>query len=147
MNSTERFRPNWDQYGMILAYAAATRSPDPYVAVGAAAFRKDRSTVATGYNGAESGLEIDWSNRDARRPFVVHAESNCLKYSARGEVEYLYVTLSPCLECIELMKNHEVREVIYDQLYSRDLRAFQKAEEYGIVLRQQSIPDEHKKIF
>ena len=50
MNPTEKKRPSWDEYGMLLAYAAAERSPDPHVAVGAAAFRSDRSTLSTGYN-------------------------------------------------------------------------------------------------
>jgi len=145
MNNTERIRPNWDQYGMVLAYAAATRSPDPYVAVGAAAFRKDRSTVATGYNGAQSGVEVDWSDRDARRPFVIHAECNCLKYSKPGEIYYLYVTLSPCSNCMDLIKAHGVQEVIYDELYERDTAAFEKAKEYGILLRHCSLPDDYEK--
>lgn len=145
MNNTERLRPSWDQYGMILAHAAATRSPDPYVTVGAAAFRKDHSTVATGYNGAVSGREIDWSDRDARRPLVVHAECNCLKYAKPGEVYYLYVTLSPCSECVELIAAHGVQEVIYDELYLRDFKAFEKAREYGLTLRRCALPNDHQR--
>lgn len=145
MNSTERIRPNWDQYGMILAYAAASRSPDPYKTVGAVAFRKDHSTVATGYNGAQKGEEVDWSDRDARRPFVVHAERNCLEHACLEEVHSLYVTLSPCSECLELMAFYGVKEVIYDEVYERDTEAFAKAKEYDITLRQQSLPDDYKK--
>lgn len=141
MNNTERPRPNWDQYGMILAHAAATRSPDPYKTVGAVAFRKDHSTVATGYNGAPKGEEVDWSNRDARRPFVVHAERNCLEHACLEEVHSLYVTLSPCCDCLELMAFYGVKEVIYDEVYERDTEAFAKAAEYGITLRQQSLPE------
>lgn len=140
MNSTERPRPDWDQYGMLLAYTASLRSPDPYVTVGAAAFRKDRSTVSTGYNGALPGEEIDWSDRDYRRPLVVHAERNCLKYAKPGEPYYLYVTLSPCFECLSAAAHHGVKEIIYDQIYEKDTKAFDEAEALGIVLRQLSLP-------
>ena len=138
MNSTERERISWDEYGMLLAYAAAQRSPDPYMIVGAAAFRTDRSTVATGYNGAPAGVEIDWSDRDARRPFVLHAETNCLKFAAQSECYYLYVTLLPCRECLLRAAAYGVKEVIYDQVYDKDTSSLQKAEEYGITLRQYS---------
>ncbi len=131
---------------MILAYAAAARSPDPYKTVGAVAFRKDHSTVATGYNGAPKGEEIDWSDRDARRPFVVHAERNCLEHACLEEVYSLYVTLSPCCECLELMAFYGVKEVIYDEVYTKDTTAFSKASEYGITLRQLSLPEEYRKI-
>jgi hypothetical protein len=140
MNNTERPRPSWDEYGMLQAYTAALRSPDPYVAVGAAAFRVDRSTVGTGYNGADPGVEIDWSDRDARRSYVAHAERNCLRYAKQGEPYYLYVTLSPCRECLLRAQKYGVKEIIYDQIYEKDTQALAEAESLGIVLRQLSLP-------
>lgn len=142
MNNTERKRPSWDEYGMMLAYAAAERSPDPYVIVGAAAFRKDRSTAATGYNGAFSGAEIDWSDRDKRRPYVIHAECNCLRYTKQGEVHYLYVTMLPCCDCLDMIHRHGVKEIIYDQVYERDSTTLQRAPGLGIIVRQLSLPNE-----
>jgi dCMP deaminase len=141
MNNTERPRPTWDEYGMMLAYTAAQRSPDPYITVGAAAFREDHSTVATGYNGALPCVEIDWSDRDARRPFVEHAEKNCLKRAAPGEAYYLYVTLSPCETCLKLAFQQQVKEIIYDQIYDRDSSALELAAKYGIKIRQLSLPN------
>jgi dCMP deaminase len=139
MNSTERERIDWDEYGMFLAYAAAQRSPDPYMIVGAAAFRRDRSTVSTGYNGAPAGAEIDWTDRDKRRPYVLHAEANCLKYAAQSECYYLYVTLLPCKECLLRAAAYGVKEIIYDQVYERDTSSLEKAGEYGINIRQYSL--------
>lgn len=136
MNSTERKRPSWDEYGMLLAMAAAERSPDPHVIVGAAAFRKDWSTVSTGYNGAPSGIEIDWTDRDKRRPFVVHAEENCLKYARPGEAYYLYVTLAPCKHCFKLALSHGVKEIVYRDVYALDKYSIENAEREGVVLRQ-----------
>jgi dCMP deaminase len=139
MNNTERERIDWDEYGMLLAHAAAQRSPDPYIIVGAAAFRRDRSTAGTGYNGAISGQELNWSDRDARRPFVVHAEANCLKFSAQTECHYLYVTLLPCKECLLRAAAYGVKEIIYDQIYDKDTSSLEKAAEYGINIRQYSL--------
>lgn len=136
MNHTERPRPSWDEYGMMLAHAASLRSPDPHHIVGAAGFRKDHSTVATGYNGALPDTEIDWTNREARRPHVIHAEANCLKYAKPGEIHYLYVTLLPCAVCLENIALHGVKEIIYDQIYKRDASTLDKAADYGIVLKQ-----------
>lgn len=143
MNSTERERPSWDEYCMCLAYTAALRSPDPYVIVGAAAFRKDRSTVATGYNGAPSGVEVDWSDREKRRALVTHAEANCLKYTKPGEPYYLYVTMLPCSNCLRLAADYEVKEIVYAHVYHRDTSTIDNASKYGIVLRQINISYDH----
>lgn len=136
MNSTERVRPSWDEYGMLIAKTAALRSPDPYVIVGAAAFREDRSIISTGYNGAPPGIEIDWSDRDKRRPYVIHAECNCLKYTKPGEPYYLYVTMLPCTNCLVLCAAYGVKEIVYSEVYERDSLALDNAKKFKITLRQ-----------
>jgi dCMP deaminase len=154
MNTSERQRPSWDEYGMLLAYAAAQRSPDPYVQVGAAAFRRDRSTLATGYNGPLSGVEIDFSCREARRPHMIHAEHNCLKLCNISEDEgpyYLYVTMLPCAQCLNMACAYGVKEIIYDQVYERDMSSLSKAAEYKISLKQLTLKNnpfryEHPKL-
>ena len=127
---------------MLLAYTAAQRSPDPHVIVGAAAFRSDRSTVATGYNGALPGVEIDWSDRDARRPKVIHAEYNCLKYARPGEVHYLYVTMLPCSRCLDLISEYGVKEVVYATVYDKDCSSLTRASELDIIIRQLTLSNE-----
>jgi dCMP deaminase len=145
MNNTERPRPSWDEYGMLIAKAAAQRSPDPYVIVGAAAFREDHSIISTGYNGAPPKVEIDWSDRDARRPYVIHAECNCLKYTKPGEPYYLYVTLLPCTNCLVLCAAYGVKEIVYAEVYLRDSEAIKNAEKFNIVLRkfQPKLQEQH----
>lgn len=129
-------RPDWDLYGMSIAYAASLRSQDPYVKVGAAAFREDHSIAATGYNGPPPGVDISWSDRDARRKYVCHAELNCLRYVRPGEAKILYVTLSPCSECIKTIGAFGIAQVIFGELYVRDTCAFDIASVYGISIKQ-----------
>ena len=69
---------------MKLAEVASTRSEDPYVKVGAFVLRQDHSIGGIGYSGGPSGVEIDWSDRDTRRQYVIHAEANALRYISPG---------------------------------------------------------------
>jgi dCMP deaminase len=106
-------RLSWDQYALNLAHAAATRSEDPYHQVGVALMRPDHTVAAVGYNGAPSGVDIDWSDRDARRAQVIHAEANALRYVRPGEVGTLVTTMMPCANCVLLMSSYGIRRVVY----------------------------------
>ncbi len=106
-------RLSWDQYGLNIAHAAASRSEDPYHQVGVALLRPDHSIAAVGYNGAPSGVDIDWSDRDNRRRVVIHAEANALRYVTPGEVGTLVSTMMPCGSCILLMSAYEIKRVVY----------------------------------
>jgi dCMP deaminase len=133
--NTKYIRPSWDQYGLALAYAASIRSQDPYCRVGAAAVREDHSVAGTGYNGPPPGIEISWDNRDERRKYVCHAEINCLRYSKPSEVHTLYVTLSPCSDCIKTIGAFGISRVVYSDVYDRDNNlSFDIAKVYGITL-------------
>ncbi len=127
-------RPSWDNYGMSLAHMAALRSEDPFCKVGAAALRKDKSLVATGYNGAPPGIVLDWTDRDARRPYVCHAEVNCLKYAKPGEVDTLYVTLSPCMSCLTAIASYRIYRVVYVAPYEKSSESFEAAKKFNIEL-------------
>ena len=133
-NTLNHTRPTWDEYGMMLAYAASLRSQDPYKQVGAAALRSDNSVVGTGYNGAPPGIEIDWSDRDLRRKFVCHAEINCLRYTRPSEVSVIYSTLSPCSDCMKTIGAFGIKRVVYAELYDKDNNSFELARAFGIEL-------------
>jgi dCMP deaminase len=101
---------------MNIARAASLRSEDPYLKVGACVLAEDHAVESVGYNGAPSGVDIDWSDRDARRSLVIHAEQNALRHTtpwaARGGL--LAVTHHPCAECVRLTASYDI-EVIYWQ--------------------------------
>lgn len=106
-------RLTWEQYALNLAYAAATRSEDPHHKVGAAILRPDHSVASVGYNGAAPGVEIDWSDRDARRAHVVHAETNALRWVTPGEGSLLACTMMPCQSCILAAAAFGIKRVVY----------------------------------
>lgn len=134
-------RPSWDEYAVTLARAAATRSEDPYIKVGAALLRADHSVASLGYNGAPAGVELDWSDRDERRKRVLHAEANALRYVQPGELTggLLATTHLPCLECLKAARAQGVTEILYENsipdYYNVD-DIFKIANEFGVTLRK-----------
>lgn len=142
-----RKRPSWDEYALMLAMDAAERSEDPYVQVGACAIRKDRSIASLGYNGPPSGIDIDWSDRDARRQRVIHAEANCLGYVRPGECNTIAVTLLPCNACLTLIARYGIKRIIYRDVYDKDDTTLKLAKEFGIELVQMNITKEANPTF
>lgn len=111
-------RMNWDDYGLEIAETAASRSEDPFLKVGACVFREDKSIVGIGYNGAASGVDIDWSDRDKRRLYVIHAEVNALRYCTPDQTKngFLYSTHLPCIECIKVIASYGIKNIMYRDL-------------------------------
>ena len=123
---------------MKLAFAASSRSEDPYVQVGACILREDMSVAAVGYNGAPSGIEIDWSDRDARRKRVVHAEINALRYVKPNEGFIIVCTLLPCSPCVQTIAAHGIKHIIYENIYEMDDLAFTLCKEFKIEIHKSS---------
>lgn len=108
-----RKRLSWEETAIKLAFNIAEyRSEDLYVQVGAVIIKHDNS-ILLGYNGAPKGMSLDWSNRDLRREWVLHAESNVLNRVLPGETKLLAVTHIPCKDCLKIIKQKEIQIVYY----------------------------------
>ena len=131
-----RKRLSWPETAMKLAFDIAEyRSEDPYVQVGAVIVKKDGS-MFLGYNGAPSGVDIDWSDRDIRRDRVLHAEANVLNFVKPHEVEMLACTHLPCKECVKVIAQKKVPKVFYSKIldgYDPTL-TFKLAKEFRLSL-------------
>jgi len=101
------------EYAVRLAQTASERSEDQHYKVGACLLRADNTVASLGYNGAPSGVQIDWSDRDGRRIWVIHAEANALRYVKPGEVVLMASTMMPCVQCILLAASYGIKEIIY----------------------------------
>lgn len=131
-----------ERQAVMLAWAAADTSEDPYVQTGACAIRCDKSVCGVGYNGPPPGVEIDWSDRDGRREYMVHAEPNALAYAKPGECNIVGITLFPCKNCLNTMARYGIKTVVFINFY--DIKSgygqyediFLMAEKYGIQLKQ-----------
>lgn len=132
-------RISWENYALELAKTASMRSEDPYKKVGACALSFDNRVLGVAYNGLKSGKNPDvsfWKDRDARRPYMIHAETNVLSLFSRNECRLLAVTMMPCSCCARMICAWNIPEVVYfeeynsiESKYSMDIFQF-----YGIKI-------------
>jgi dCMP deaminase len=134
-------RISWEKFAIDIADTASLRSEDPHHKVGACALNHQNMVVGVGYNGLASGKDVSpefWEDRDARRPYMIHAEANCLSLCKKGEIRLLAVTLLPCSYCATLIASYGVQKVVYLDTYHKDDKAFEILSFYGIQLQQRS---------
>ena len=125
-------RPSWDEYFMRMAELAASRSTCLRRQVGAVIV-KDKKILATGYNGAPSGLEhcLDIgclrdqlgipSGERHELCRATHAEQNAIAQAALFGVSIrestMYSTTHPCILCTKLIINAGIRRIVIKDSY------------------------------
>lgn len=137
----ERRRASWDEYFMAIAREVATRSTCDRKHVGAVIVR-DRSILATGYNGSIRGLshcdDEGHMMEDGHCVRTVHAEANAIAQAARNGVRLdaaaIYITASPCFGCFKLIANAGLNRIVFGEFY-RDERIFEFSKQLGMELR------------
>jgi len=121
-------RPSWQDYFLEITRLVAKRSTCLRRRVGALIV-KDKRILATGYNGAPSGLphclEVGCLREELGIPpgerheicRGIHAEQNAILQAAlygvsiKGAV--LYCTHQPCVLCAKMVINSGIRQIIY----------------------------------
>ncbi len=148
-------RPPWDVYFLSIARLVAQRSTCLRRKVGAVLV-KDKRILATGYNGAPSGLrhclEIGCLRERLGIPSGqrhelcrgLHAEQNVLIQAARHGIcvagSTLYGTNLPCVICTKMLINADIRAIFYQDGYTDDL-SMEMIEEAGIHLVRITPPE------
>jgi dCMP deaminase len=118
-------RPSWDEYFMEITRLVVSRSTCLRRQVGAVIV-KDKKILATGYNGAPSGLphclEVSCLREEMGIPSGerhelcrgLHAEQNAIIQAAYYGVSIngatLYCTNLPCIICTKMLINSGIRE-------------------------------------
>jgi dCMP deaminase len=121
-------RPDWDSYFMEIASIVSKRSTCRRRNVGALVV-KEKRILATGYNGAPSGLRHCIESDCLRETMAVppgerhelcrglHAEQNAIIQAAYHGVSisgaYIYSTHLPCSICIKMIINAGIVKVLY----------------------------------
>lgn len=152
--SIDEQRPTWDEYFLMLAKLAATRSTCLAFPVGAVIV-KNKQVVATGYNGSPSGsihctaqgfCYKDLSSCDASKTLpsrAVHAEANAIAQAAKHGISTegasIYVTLEPCLSCLKLIISAGIKEVFYETSFNKGQKALVRDSfiQEGLVILEQ----------
>jgi len=109
------------EIGKIISNQISKISEDPYVKVGAVVLSREGRVLSTGYNGLAPSKNVKktfWKNRDYRRNFMIHAEMNALSCISRySNPYYIYINLSPCPYCANLIAAYGIKEVYYNKEY------------------------------
>lgn len=143
-------RPSWDDYFMDIAALVARRSTCLRRNVGAVLVR-DRRILATGYNGAPSGMS-HCSEAGCLRDRLqipsgerhelcrgLHAEQNSVIQAALHGVSikgsHLYCTNHPCIICAKMIINAGIVKITFRQGYL-DIMAKDILSEAGIEVEQ-----------
>ena len=133
MNKTTR--PDIDEYFLKIASVVAERSTCRRHHVGAVAVR-DKHILATGYNGAASGLkdclELGCLRDQMNIPSGtrheicrgIHAEQNVIIQAALHGISFeaatIYVTHTPCVLCAKMLVNAKIKRFVSFGKYSDD---------------------------
>lgn len=132
-------RISWEEYALRIAEVASLRSEDRFVKVGSCALDCSNRVIGVAYNGLASGIKVDesfWKDRDARRPYMIHAEVNLLSLFKRGECSLLACTLLPCSCCASMIAAYGIKKVVYKDTYFRDDKALDIFKFNGISCEQ-----------
>jgi dCMP deaminase len=136
-------RPSWDQYFLNIAEVIATRSYDAETQVGSVIVDENNRIISSGYNSfPPNSSDADLPNlRPDKYPFFIHAEISSIascKHDLRGAT--LYVTHSPCRECIKAIITAGIKRVVCRHKYDNDDFEFiiQFLTQCGVELEVQS---------
>ena len=147
--SKKQHRISWDEYFMQIAFLVAQRSTCMRRHVGAVIV-KNKRMLATGYNGAPSGLKHCLDIGCLRQKLNIpsgqrhelcrglHAEQNAIiqasLYGISVKESTIYVTNQPCVICAKMLINAGIREIVMSEGYPDEL-AMQFLKEARIRVR------------
>lgn len=151
-----RPRPSWEEYFMTITREVAERSTCLRAKVGAVIVR-DRSILATGYNGSPAGvphcLDVGCLIYKSARPSggeeencfrTIHAEINAIAQAARNGTAIdgagIFVTHTPCIHCFKTLVNTGIRRIYYERAYKLETLE-ELLEHTGVELEQVSVAD------
>ncbi len=148
-------RPSWDEYFMEITHLVARRSTCLRRKVGAVVV-KDKNILASGYNGAPSGvahcidvgcLREKLSIGSGERHELcrgLHAEQNAIiqaaKHGTNIDGSTIYCTTMPCIICSKMLVNAGIKRIVYEQGYPDQL-AKEMIEEAGIEVLRYAVAD------
>lgn len=141
-------RPSWDEYFIEMLGIIKKRSTCKRRQV-AAIIVKDKRIIATGYNGAPTGLrhcgQVGCIREQKGIPSGeqhelcrgIHAEQNAIIQSAVHGVSVkdstIYITHSPCVLCAKMIINAGINRIVYAGNYPDEL-SFELLREAKIII-------------
>lgn len=123
---------------MYVAISYSSGSLDPFKKVGCVLLDEQEQVVGLGFNHlAKEEPPSAYQDREARRPFMIHAEldalSFCYRHRSGDKPVTAIVTLLPCIHCMTALAAFKIKKVYYLEAYEKDLTALAVANRHGIL--------------
>lgn len=131
-------RPTWDETYLEIAKVISKRSKDPRTKVGSVLV-KNGCVIGIGYNGEPRRFtgHFNWFTEE-KYNYVIHSEMNAISNACSQGINItnsiLYVTLSPCHDCMKLIIQNQIKKVYYLEEYKDFELSSKIAKECGIEL-------------
>ena len=126
-------RISWDNYFIKIAEMVSDRSTCNRAKIGAVIVR-DRSILATGYNGSPAGSPhctdvgcLVYKSTDPEGNIeencfrTIHAEINAITQAAKNGTMIngadIYITASPCFHCLKTLINTGIKRIFFQKPY------------------------------
>ena len=154
-------RPSWDEYFLKITRQVSERSTCLRRKIGAVLIR-DKRILATGYNGAPSGIRHCYEVGCLREEKGIasgerhelcrglHAEQNAIIQAAMHGVAIvgasIYCTHQPCSLCAKMLINAGIREIFFEEAYP-DTLSEELLAEAGVKVKQIGIRNERNANF
>lgn len=136
-------RLSWDELFMNIAVLAAERTACKFVRAGAVYVDQNHRVISLGYNGPTEGdyhcIEVGCAKVDGdpetkvlKRCRGAHAEMNGIANAVdttRLRSATLYSATFPCYDCMKVLNNVGIREIVYFKEYKRIQTGGEKKEE------------------
>lgn len=133
-------RISFEDMAIEIAKISSLRSEDQHKKVGCSIINQEGRLLSIGYNGLQAKQNINdsfWNDREQRRAYVIHAETNALSCITRYDKPYLLAsTLLPCSCCAMNIASYGIKKVIYLEDYDRDQKSIDIFKFYNIELKK-----------
>jgi dCMP deaminase len=136
-------RLSWDETFMNLALLVAKRAACKFYEISAVFVDENKRIISVGYNGPTEGdyhcIEVgcakvdgDPKTKKLKRCRGAHAEMNAIANTSdpkrlRGAT--LYTATFPCYDCMKMLNNVGIKEIVYYEKYERIQTGGEKFEE------------------
>lgn len=124
-------RPSKDEYFLKMAEVVATRSTCVRRSVGCVLVDEQFRVMSTGYNGSPPGMPhctdhpCDGAHCKSGTGLDLcmstHAEINALLFCGDVmKIHSIYLTVSPCVQCIKALLTTSAKRLIFREMYASD---------------------------
>ena len=149
-------RPSRDEYFMLSAVMAATRSS--CIKLNSwAVIVKNKRIISSWYNGNPPGVpsckeqwfsnkdkaNIDWSQKWSGHCLATHAEANAIIQNHEQNIEgaTMYCIHFPCNECAKLIASSGIKELVYLKMYREQVPKAEEIFTYAWIRVRQIVLD------